>query len=109
MNHLLLSERWRPKNIDEIILLPRIKKLFQEGLKQNVILYGHFGTGKTTLSRILIGKYLKNSPYLEINSSFYTSIETLRSKIDDFCSKVYMGFDLNEQIDRDSLKYVFLD
>lgn len=109
MKQLLLSEKWRPKNLDDIILIPRIKDIFKNGLKQNVILYGHFGTGKTTLARILIGKYLKNTPHIEINSSFYTSIDTLRSKIDDFCSKVYMGLDLDEPVEKDSIKYVFLD
>lgn len=109
MKQLLLSERWRPKTIEDIILLPRIREIFKNGLNQNVILYGHFGTGKTTLARILIGKYLKNTPHIEINSSFYTSIDTLRSKIDDFCSKVYMGLDLDEPAEKDSIKYVFLD
>jgi DNA polymerase III delta prime subunit len=109
MRNLLLSERWRPKNLDDIILLPRIKKIFENGLNNNVVLYGHFGTGKTTLSRILIGKYTKDKPFLEINSSFYTSIDTLRTKIDEFCSKVYIGFDLDKEIDRDEIKYVFLD
>jgi DNA polymerase III delta prime subunit len=109
MKELLLTERWRPKDIDDIILLPRIKKIFTSGLTQNVILYGHYGTGKTTLARILIGKYSKSKPHLEINSSFYTSIDTLRTKIDDFCSKVYMGFDMTDEISQDSMKYVFLD
>jgi DNA polymerase III delta prime subunit len=111
MKQLLLSEKWRPKNLEDVILLPRIRNIFSNGLNGNVILYGHFGTGKTTLARILIGKYSKNSPFLELNSSFYTSIDTLRSKIDDFCSKVYMGFDLSEDISpsKDQIKYVFLD
>jgi DNA polymerase III delta prime subunit len=110
MRQLLLSERWRPKKISDVILLPRIREIFKNGLTQNVLLYGNFGTGKTTLARILIGKYSKSSPFLELNSSFYTSIETLRSKIDDFCSKVYMGIDLDEEnISKDSIKYVFLD
>jgi DNA polymerase III delta prime subunit len=109
MRNLLLSERWRPKNLDDIILLPRIKKIFENGLNNNVVLYGHFGTGKTTLARVLIGKYSKDKPFLEINSSFYTSIDTLRTKIDEFCSKVYIGFDLDKEIDRDEIKYVFLD
>jgi len=109
MKQLLLSEKWRPKTIEDVILLPRIRKIFENGLNQNVILYGHFGTGKTTIARILIGKYLKNTPHIELNSSFYTSIDTLRSKIDDFCSKVYMGFDMNVDISKDSIKYVFLD
>jgi DNA polymerase III delta prime subunit len=109
MKQLLLSERWRPKKLEEAILLPRIRKVFENGLNNNVILFGHFGTGKTTLARILIGKYTKDKPYLEINSSFYTSIEILRSKIDEFCSKVYMGFDLETDLKSDSIKYVFLD
>jgi replication-associated recombination protein RarA len=109
MKNLLLSERWRPKNLEDIILLPRIRKIFENGLNNNVVLYGHFGTGKTTLARILIGKYTKDKPFLELNSSFYTSVDTLRTKIDEFCSKVYMGFDLDKDIDRDETKYVFLD
>jgi ABC-type multidrug transport system ATPase subunit len=68
---------------------------------------GEPGTGKTTLARILIGKYSKNKPYLELNSSFYTSIETLRTKVDEFCSKVYMGLDLTDDLRVDDIKYVF--
>lgn len=109
MKQLLLSEKWRPKTIEDVILLPRIRKIFENGLNQNVILYGHFGTGKTTIARILIGKYIKNTPHIELNSSFYTSIDTLRNKIDDFCSKVYMGFDMDTDISKDTIKYVFLD
>jgi DNA polymerase III delta prime subunit len=108
LKNLLLSEKWRPKTLDNLILLPRIKKVFESGLTQNVILYGHYGTGKTSLARILIGKYSKDKAFLEINSSFYTSIDTLRSKIDDFCSKVYMGLDLDDT-PTDPIKYVFLD
>ena len=109
MKNLLITEKWRPKTLDDMILLPRVKKVFENGLNGNVLLYGNFGSGKTTLSRILIGKYKKNSPYLEINSSFYTSIDVLRSKVDEFCSKVYMGFDLETDINQDDIKYVFLD
>ena len=108
MKHLLLSEKYRPKTLEEIILLPRIRKTFENGLNQNVILYGHYGTGKTTLARILIGKYTKDKPYLELNSSFYTSIDVLRGKVDDFCSNIYMGFDLKSNISKDETKYVFL-
>lgn len=109
MKNLLLSERWRPKTLEDTILLPRIRKLFENGVQQNVIFYGNFGTGKTTLARILIGKYSKNKPFLELNSSFYTSIDTLRNKIDEFCSKVYMGLDLIDDLPKDTIKYVFLD
>ena len=110
MRELLLSEKYRPKKFEDIIILPRIRKIFEKGITQNVILYGHYGTGKTTLARILIGKYTKDKPFLEINSSFYTSIDVLRTKIDEFCSRVYMGLDIEiDNISKDDIKYVFLD
>ena len=100
---LLLWEKWRPKTMDDVILLPRIKKHFENGLNQNFIFYGHYGTGKTSLARILIGKYTKDKPYLEINSSLYTSIDVLRSEIEDFCK-------FRPMMETDSdIKYIFLD
>lgn len=100
---LLLWEKWRPSKIEDIILLPRIRKHFENGLTQNYIFHGHYGTGKTSLARILIGKYTKDKPFLEINSSLYTSIDVLRNEIEDFCKTRPM-------IEYDSdIKYVFLD
>lgn len=107
MKELLLNERWRPKLLDDMIILPRIRKIVEKGVTQNLIFYGNFGIGKTTLARILIGKWTKDKPFIEINSSFYTSIDTLRTKIDDFCSNVYMGLDIDTKMD--DMKYVFLD
>jgi DNA polymerase III delta prime subunit len=103
VNNLLLWEKWRPKKFEDIILLPRIKKHFENGLNSNYIFYGHFGTGKTSLARILIGKYTKDKPFLEINSSISTSINVLRSEIEDFCK-----FTPIMSTDSD-IKYVFLD
>jgi DNA polymerase III delta prime subunit len=100
---LLLWEKWRPKTIEDVILLPRIRKHFENGINQNFIFYGHFGTGKTSLARILIGKYTKDKPYLELNSSLYTSIDVLRSEIEDFCKFTPM-METNSDI-----KYIFLD
>ena len=110
MEKLLIYQKWRPKTLDDMILLPRIKKFFESGvINQDVVLYGSYGTGKTSIARILVGKYTKDKPYLEVNGSYYTSIETLRTKVDDFCSRVYMGFDLTTEITSKSTKYVFLD
>ena len=89
--------------MDDVILLPRIRKHFEFGINQNFIFYGHFGTGKTSLARILIGKYTKDKPYLELNSSLYTSIDVLRSEIEDFCKFTPMM-----ETDSD-IKYIFLD
>lgn len=102
LNELLLWEKYRPKKFEDIILLPRIREHFKDGLKGNYIFYGSFGTGKTSLARILIGSYEKNVSHLEINSSLYTSIDVLRSEIDDFCK-------YRSMFSTDGSKYVFLD
>jgi DNA polymerase III delta prime subunit len=103
IKNYLLWEKWRPKKIEDIIILPRIRKYFQNGLNGNYILYGPFGSGKTSLARILIGKYTKDKPFLEINSSMATSIEVLRNEIEDFCK-------FSPMISSDSdYKYIFLD
>ena len=100
---LLLWEKWRPKTMEDVILLPRIRKHFENGVNQNFIFYGHFGTGKTSLARILIGKYTKDKPSLELNSSLFTSIDVLRNEIEDFCKFTPM---MSSDSD---IKYIFLD
>lgn len=99
VNDVLFSKKFRPSSLDDIILLPRIREVIKDGLRTNLILYGPFGCGKSSLSKILI----KNHPNLYLNSSFYTSIDVLRDEVDKFCSKMSM-FDSN-----DNLKIVFLD
>jgi DNA polymerase III delta prime subunit len=103
LNNLLLWEKWRPKNMDDVILLPRIRKYFENGVNGNYIFYGNYGTGKTSLARILIGKYTKNTPYLELNSSLYTSIDVLRGEIENFCKFTPM---MESESD---IKFIFLD
>jgi DNA polymerase III delta prime subunit len=104
MKNLLWWEKYRPKNIDDIILPERIKNLFKDNnVTNNYIFYGNYGTGKTSLARILIGKYSKDKPFLEINSSLYTSVDVLRTDIENFCKFTPM------METKSSIKYVFLD
>lgn len=103
VENLLLWEKWRPKTLQDIVLVPRIRRHFENGLTGNFIFYGHYGTGKTTLARILVGKYSKDKPFLEINSSLYTSIDVLRNEIENFCKFTPM---MSSESD---IKYIFLD
>jgi replication factor C small subunit len=81
----LLTEKLRPKEIRHMILPPRIRSLFEEkGLNHNVLLAGSPGCGKTTLAKILSG----NLPHLFINVSDESSVDTIRTKINDFCSTI---------------------
>ena len=80
----LLTEKLRPKELKHMILPLRIKSSFEDGLQQNVLLAGSPGSGKTSMAKVLI----KSHPHLFINVSDESSVETIRTKINDFCSTV---------------------
>ena len=101
--NLIFWEKWRPKTLDEIILLPRIRKRFEEGVTQHYIFHGHFGTGKTSLARILIGEYSKKTAFLDVNCSEETGIDFLREEISRFCRTVPMFETVSDE------KFVLLD
>lgn len=67
-----------------MILPSRISKVFENGLGQNILLSGSPGCGKTTLAKILATPF----PHLFINVSDESSVETIRTKITDFCSTI---------------------
>jgi replication-associated recombination protein RarA len=89
MKYKLFWEKHRPKNINDVVLLPRIRKAIQNGVTQNLLMYGGPGCGKTTLSRIIAKLY----PSYSINASKQSSVDMLRNQIDKFCSTVDMMFD----------------
>lgn len=81
----LLTEKLRPKEIRHMILPDRIRVLFEDkGLNHNVLLAGSPGCGKTTLAKILS----RDLPHLFINVSDESSVDTIRTKINDFCSTI---------------------
>lgn len=99
LTNLLFWEKYRPKSLKQLILLPRISKFLSKGLQTNVIFYGTSGTGKSTLARILI----KDLNAYVLNTSLENSIELLRTEIKDHCTS------LSFQYKKDTLKVVYLD
>ena len=95
----LFWEKYRPKTLKQLILLPRIESLIKNGVTTNLILFGNSGTGKSSLSRILC----KDLNSLEINTSLDTSIDILREDITQHCDT------LSFQFDKNTMKVVFLD
>jgi DNA polymerase III delta prime subunit len=97
----LFWRKYRPKTLNNIVLLPRIKKLVENGIKKDLLFYGHPGTGKSALIEIL----LKDKNYIKINASMENGIDTLRDKIMDFCETMPGPFVRTD----DKMKYVYLE
>jgi len=95
----LFTEKFRPKDLGQLIAPGRIKKELKQGLVQNLLLYGTQGTGKTSTL------YIVSEPYtsLYINASSEGRIDILRDKIGKFCSSISL------EGGKEKLKCVVLD
>jgi len=81
----LFTEKYRPKNLEQMILPERIRKSIGSGeLHQNYLFYGSPGLGKTSLAKVLASSY----PYLYINVSDESSVDVIREKITNWCSTI---------------------
>jgi len=103
LKDVLFWERFRPKNLNQIILLPRIKKFLnvETGFQTNVLIHGHMGTGKSTLVRNL----LKDKTFKMINASLKNGVDVLREELYDFCTSRPSPLNKSE----DKMKYVYLE
>jgi DNA polymerase III delta prime subunit len=68
MKNKILIEKYRPQNINELIITKDIKKIYNNIIENNTIpnlvLYGYSGQGKTTFINILIKELNYNSIYI---------------------------------------------
>lgn len=90
MEHLLWTEKYRPKSIEECILPERLKKPFQEYVTQqnipNLLLFGGAGVGKTTVAKAMCNEI--GCDFLIINGSSETGIDVVRNKIANYASSM---------------------
>lgn len=88
MEHLLWTEKFRPKTIAECILPDRLKAPFQDYVNKseipNLLLHGGAGVGKTTVAKAMCNEI--DADFLIINGSDETGVDMVRSKIKDFAS-----------------------
>jgi len=82
----LFTEKYRPSNLDQLILPDAVMNKFKDGLVQNMLLTGSPGTGKTSCAKAIVNQF--KLPYLYINASTDTSVDVIRTRITDFCSTV---------------------
>lgn len=93
MEHLLWTEKHRPKTIDGCVLPERLKKLFQEYVNQknipNLLLSGGAGVGKTTVAKAMCEEI--GCDYMVINGSDESGIDTFRVKIKNYASSMSLS------------------
>ena len=84
IQNVLLTEKYRPQSLDDLITPSRVTAKLQKGVYQHLLLHGSPGTGKTSAAKALV-KHFKH-PYLYINASTDTSVDIVRNRITDFCA-----------------------
>lgn len=87
-DNFILSEKYRPKTVEDCILPKRLKQPFQEFVNKKeiptLLLSGPPGTGKTTVARAMCEEV--GCSYMLINSSDDNGVDVLRTKIKTYAS-----------------------
>ena len=90
MEHLLWTEKYRPKTVEECILPERLKKPFQEYVNQknipNLLLSGGAGVGKTTIAKAMCNEV--GCDFMILNGSDENGVDTIRFKIKNYASSM---------------------
>ncbi len=96
----LFTEKFRPKQLDDVILTNRVRSSFGDGdIHQNLLLVGTHGIGKSSVAKAIASNY----PFMYINISDESSVDTLRDKIRGYCEKISV------MDNKESIKVVILD
>jgi replication factor C small subunit len=93
MEQMLWTEKFRPQTVQDCILPDRLKKPFQEYVKQknipNLLLAGGPGVGKTTVAKAMCKEI--GCDYMVINGSDESGIDIFRTKIKNYASSMSLS------------------
>ena len=89
LEHYIWPEKYRPKNLDEIVLEESIKNKFlkfqNDGEIPHLLLVGSAGIGKSSISRIIV-RDLLDCEYIHINASDKSGVDVIRTEVKSFAS-----------------------
>ena len=93
MDHLLWTEKYRPRTVEDCILPERLKTVFQQYVNQkempNLLLAGGAGVGKTTIAKAMCNEI--GCDYMVINGSDENGVDTIRVKIKNYASSISLS------------------
>lgn len=101
---MLIVDKFAPQSLDDIIILPEIKTVLDEMIKnpidklKNMTLAGLPGIGKTALAKAIVKQ--TGAECLFLNASKENNVDVIRYKVSDFCGCVSIV---------DQIKIVVLD
>ena len=83
-SNILLTEKYRPKTLEDLIIPERIRTKLNDGVYQHLLFFGSPGTGKTSAAKAMCNQF--DLEYRYINASDETSVDVIREKITKFCT-----------------------
>lgn len=89
-NNTIWCETYRPLKLDDFIgnkhIIDKVKLWIESNDIPHILFYGPFGTGKSTLAKIIVNTL--ECDYLYINAADENGVETIRQKVTKFASTI---------------------
>jgi replication factor C small subunit len=88
-------EKYKPQKLEDVIgdpvMLAKFKEFVDNKTLQHLLFCGRPGTGKSTCAKLIAKSITKEGNILYINASQEKGVDTIRNKVDSFCSMSSFG------------------